>query len=99
MAGIKLNPFSKSNPDTGFGTQTANIGGRFVNKDGTFNLKKQGLPFLKRTSFYSFLLELSWAKFIGVIILAYLLFNVLFTSVYLLIGHNQLQGRIKKFIF
>ena len=29
---------------------------------------------------------------IGVIILAYLLFNVLFTSVYLLIGHNQLQG-------
>lgn len=92
MAGIKINPFSRSNPNTGFGTQTSNIGGRFVNKDGSFNLKKQGLPFLKRNSFYSFLLELSWIKFLGVIVLAYLLFNLFFTSVYLLIGHDQLQG-------
>ena len=37
MAGSKINPGSKSNPDTGFGNQT-NIGGRFVNKDGSFNL-------------------------------------------------------------
>ena len=92
MAGIKINPFSKSNPDTGFGTQTSNIGGRFVNKDGSFNLKKQGLPFFKRTSFYSSLLELSWLKFLGVIVFAYLLFNVFYTGIYLLIGHDQLQG-------
>ncbi|HEY0042127.1 MAG TPA: ion channel [Flavisolibacter sp.] len=92
MAGRKINPFSKSNPDTGLGTQTANIGGRFVNKDGSFNLKKQGLPFLKRTSFYSFLLELSWIKFLAIIVLAYLLINLGYTALYLIIGHEQLQG-------
>ncbi|HEX8315339.1 MAG TPA: ion channel [Flavisolibacter sp.] len=92
MAGRKINPFSKSNPDTGFGTQATNIGGRFVNKDGSFNLKKQGLSFLKRASFYSYLLEISWVKFLGIIILFYLLINVIYTSAYLLIGHHQLQG-------
>ena len=92
MAGRKINPFSKSNPDTGFGTQATNIGGRFVNKDGSFNLKKQGLPFFKRISFYSYLLELSWIKFLGVILLAYLFMNLFFTAIYLLIGYDQLQG-------
>src|SRR5215203_757231 len=92
MASKKINPFSRSNPDTGLGTQANHIGGRFVNKDGSFNLKKQGLPFFKRTSFYSYLLELSWLKFLGVIVLCYLLINILFTSAYLLVGHNQLQG-------
>lgn len=92
MAGRKINPFSKSNPDTGFGTQAGNYGGRFVNKDGSFNLKKRGLPFFQRISFYSYLLELSWIKFIGIIVGAYLFFNLVFTSAYLLIGHDQLQG-------
>ena len=92
MASKKINPFSKSNPDTGFGTQATNIGGRFVNKDGSFNLKKQGIPFLKRVSFYSYLLELSWFKFLSIIVGFYLLINIIYTAVYLLIGYNQLQG-------
>lgn len=92
MAGRKINPFSKANPDTGFGTQTTAVGGRFVNKDGSFNLKKQGMPLFRRMSFYSYLLELSWAKFLGVIVLCYLLINLLFTGAYLLVGGDQLQG-------
>src|SRR5829696_204960 len=92
MANRKINPFSRSNPDTGLGTQANHIGGRFVNKDGSFNLKKEGLPFLKRTSFYSFLLELSWLKFLGVIVLFYVLINIIFTTAYLLVGKDQLQG-------
>jgi inward rectifier potassium channel len=90
MARGKINPGSKSNNDTGFG-QT-NIGGRFVNKDGSFNLKKQGWPYLKRVSFYSWLLELSWLKFLGIICLSYLAINAIFTGFYLLIGHDQLRG-------
>ena len=92
MAGRNINPFSRSNPDTGLGTQPTNIGGRFVNKDGSFNLKKQGLPFIKRVSFYSYLLELSWFKFLGIILLFYLFINLLFTIAYLLVGVDQLQG-------
>ena len=92
MARSKINPGSKSNNDTGFGSQANRIGGRFVNKDGSFNLKKVGWPYLKRVSFYSYLLELSWLKFLGIIILFYLLINIIYTAIYLLIGHNQLQG-------
>lgn len=41
----KHNPFLKSNDDTGFNSNSSNYGGRFVNKDGTFNVKKEDIPF------------------------------------------------------
>jgi len=94
MASGRINPFSKSNPDTGFGNQPGQIGGRFMNKDGSFNLRKTGVSFLRRSSFYSYLLELSWMKFIAIILLFYLLVNMIFAAAYLAIGENQLQGLI-----
>lgn len=94
MASGRVNPISKSNPDTGFGNQPGQIGGRFMNKDGSFNLRKEGVSFLRRSSFYSYLLELSWLKFIGIILLFYLLVNMIFTAAYLAIGEDQLQGLI-----
>src|SRR5215211_5572031 len=92
MASRRINPSSKSNPDTGFGTQPGQIGGRFLNKDGSFNLRKEGSSFLRRSSFYSYLLELSWLQFLGIIILFYLLINLVFTIIYLLVGQSQLSG-------
>lgn len=92
MASGKIDPKVKVNNDTGFGQQAANIGGRFLNKDGTFNLKKRGWPLLKRVSFYSSLLELSWFQFLAIIIIFYLLANVFFTLIYLAIGTHQLGG-------
>ncbi len=88
----KVNPFSKANPDTGFGVQANQIGGRFVNKDGTFNLKKVGLPLLTRLSMYSYLMDLSWITFLGIIVLFYIVINVVFTGLYLVAGHAELQG-------
>ncbi|HET7897054.1 MAG TPA: ion channel [Flavisolibacter sp.] len=92
MATSKINRRVKSNPDTGFGTQAGSIGGRFINRDGSFNLRKTGWPFWKRVSVYSYLLELSWSKFLAVIILFYVLANFFFTGLYLLIGLEQLHG-------
>src|SRR6476469_4722142 len=92
MASTKINRRSQANPDTGFGTQTNTVGGRFVNKDGSINVRKQGLSYLRRTSFYSHLLEASWPKFLLFIFVAYLLINFLFTLLYLLVGMNHLQG-------
>lgn len=88
----KVNPFSKANPDTGFGIQADRIGGRFINKDGSFNLKKDGLPWWKRISVYSYLMELPRWKFTSFIVLFYLTVNVVFTCLYLLAGDDQLQG-------
>jgi inward rectifier potassium channel len=88
----KVNPFSKANPDTGFGVQANRLGGRFINKDGSFNLKKDGWPFWKRLSIYSYLMDLSPLKFSVIIVSFYVVINLLFTGLYLLAGHHQLQG-------
>ncbi len=88
----KINPFSKSNPDTGFGVQGNQIGGRFVNKDGSFNLRKDGMPLWEKLSIFSWLLELSWTKFFCFIIFSYLIENFFFTFLYLLAGTDGLEG-------
>ncbi len=90
----KVNTSSKANPDSGFGVQGGQIGGRFVNKDGSFNVKKDGLSLLNRISFYSNLLELSRKQFFALILLFYLFENIVFTALYLLAGYNELQGLI-----
>jgi inward rectifier potassium channel len=95
MALSKINGRVKSNPDTGFGTQAGSIGDRFINRDGSFNLRKTGWPFWKRMSVYSFLLELSWLKFLLVTISFYFLVNLFFSLIYMLIGLHQLQGFIE----
>lgn len=88
----KINPFSKTNPDTGFGVQANQIGGRFVNKDGSFNIQKEGLPLWERFSVYSWFLDLSWSGFFGIILFFYIVENLLFTSLYFLVGYKQLTG-------
>ncbi len=88
----KINPFSRQNNNTGFSTNTDNLGGRFINKDGSYNLVKEGMPFWKRFSVFHDMLNLPLWKFIAVILLFYIGINVVFTVVYFLIGPAELQG-------
>lgn len=89
----KINRFSHLNNNTGFSTQSDGIGGgRFINKDGSYNLVKEGMPFWQRISVFHDMLNLPRWKFIGVIILAYCVINLLFASVYFLIGPAEFQG-------
>lgn len=88
----KINPFSRQNNDTGFANKTIEPGGRFINKDGSYNLLKEGMPFFKRFSIFHDMLNLPRWKFITVILLFYLGINVAFTLVYLWIGPEQLNG-------
>jgi len=90
----KINPFSKQNNDTGFAGNTNDTGGRFINKDGSYNLVKEGMPFFKRFSLFQDMLNLPLWKFITVIFLFYLAINIIFTLIYLLIGPQQLDGII-----
>src|SRR5664279_3025610 len=90
----KINPFSKQNNDTGFAGNSNNLGGRFINKDGSYNLVKEGMPFRKRFSVFHDMLNLPLWKFITVIFLFYIAVNVFFTLVYLLIGYQQLDGLV-----
>lgn len=88
----KINPFSHPNNDTGFGNNANEIGGRFINKDGTYNLTKEGMSFIKRMSIFHDMLNLPAWKFIGVILMVYLGINLVFTSVYFLIGAQEFAG-------
>jgi inward rectifier potassium channel len=83
----------KTNNDTGFGSSN-NVGGRFINKDGSFNLRKTGVPFLERFSIYHTMLTIPRWKFSAVIVLFFLSANLFYTCLYLLIGVNEFQGMI-----
>ena len=90
----KYNPLLRTNNDTGFGTSAASVGGRFINKDGSFNLRREGISVFRRTSIYQKMLTIPLWQFAGIILAFYFLINVLFTSVYLLIGSHELQGML-----
>jgi inward rectifier potassium channel len=89
-----IDPNLKVNNDTGFGTNAESYGGRFINKDGTFNLRKEGMSYLKRYSiFYDMLTVPLWR--LSLIILAFFfLINLVFAVIYLLLGLQQLTGVI-----
>jgi inward rectifier potassium channel len=88
----RIDPSLKTNNDTGFGTNAASYGGRFINRDGTFNLRKEGMPFLNRFSIYHSMLNMPMWKFIGLILITYLTVNLVYAGIYLMIGIDQLQG-------
>lgn len=95
MAPFKnINKAIKTNEDTGFSNNVEYIGGRFINKDGTFNIVKRGVPFWQRWSIYNWLLSMSSWKFGFTSIAIYVLINIIFTILYLLFGMNELEGFI-----
>jgi inward rectifier potassium channel len=82
----------KANEDTGFGGNPDNYGGRFVNRDGSFNVKKEGVSFFERFSLYHTMLNIPTWKFYGSLFIFYLTVNFFFACVYYFIGKEQFQG-------
>jgi len=90
----KIDPLLKTNNDTGFGTNASSYGGRFINRDGTFNLRKEGISYLNRYSIYHQLLTMPRWKFMVLILSAFLMINLVYALIYLAIGSNELTGLI-----
>ena len=90
----RINPFSKTNNDTGFGTNVNSYGGRFINRDGSYNLKKAGVSFWNRFSLFHTMLNMPLWKFIMAIVLFFLTINLFFAIVYYLIGADGFTGII-----
>ena len=89
-----IDPNLKVNNDTGFGINADNYGGRFINRDGTFNLRKEGLSYLERYSIFHDMLTLPRWRFATILVAFYIVINLLFAVIYLAIGLEQLQGVI-----
>jgi inward rectifier potassium channel len=88
----KINPFSQLNNDTGFASNNNGTGGRFINKNGSYNLVKEGMPFRRRFSLFQDMLNLPLWKFIAVIVIFYVVINIIFTTIYFLFGAAQFDG-------
>ena len=80
------------NQNTGFGERSTDMGGRMVNKDGTFNIRRIGIRVHHRVSNYQNMLTMPRWQFLLVIFFVYLLINCFFTALYWYSGTEGLQG-------
>jgi len=88
----KISSNLKSVADTGFGVSPDSQGGRFINKDGSYNVAKTGLPFFERISFFYKMLTMPAAKFLAVLILFFISINFIFSAIYLSMRDSEFTG-------
>jgi hypothetical protein len=88
----RINQKAKAVINTGFGTNNSDYGGRLVNKNGIPNVEKRGIAFFKRISWFHSLLQMGNTKFLGIIVLFYIVVNFFFATIYYLIGAAHLGG-------
>lgn len=88
----KINSKAKADANTGFGTNAASYGGRFINKDGTANIQKRGIGFWERISWYHTMLGMPKWKFLIILFGFYITINFIFALVYYFIGIENLNG-------
>lgn len=79
--------------DLGLGDQIMTGGGRLINKDGSFNIVREGTTVW---TIYQNLVEMSWPRFLGLVTLYYGLVNALFATLFWLMGPEALSGMAAK---
>lgn len=81
----------KNAKDPGLGSRFLKPVHRMMNEDGTYNIiRKGGLSGLK--DFYKYLIDVHWLVFFLILIGSFILLNLIFASIYLLIGSEQIGG-------
>lgn len=78
--------------DLGIGSASAHQTKRFLNRDGSFNVRRRGLPFWQSFSVYHWLIGMSWTQFNLVLLVGYIVMNLVYASIYLALGVDQLGG-------
>jgi inward rectifier potassium channel len=88
----KISAKFKDDKDTGFSAKASIQGGRLLNANGSFNVVRKGLPFVSRLNFFHELIMMKWSKFIFIVLAFYVMMNVVFGSLYYLVGVEYLNG-------
>jgi inward rectifier potassium channel len=79
--------------DLGFGAVVSgHRARRLLNRDGSFNVVREGLGLLATIAPYHLLLSIRWAGFIAVVTLLYLVLNLAFALLFLACGPDALAG-------
>ncbi len=71
--------------DPGTGTKYSAYSKRIINKDGSFNVLKRGLPPSTRNT-YQYLIQTGWGSFLLIVFLYLLVVNALFATIYFLVS-------------
>jgi inward rectifier potassium channel len=84
----KINP----EDDLGFGSQPVIKNQPLVNKDGSPNVRRVGLPRFNTANNYHTLITMSWTKFWLLVLSGYLTLNIIFAFIYFSFGPQSLDG-------
>jgi len=72
--------------DLGFGSKNYANKSRYLNPDGTFNIRRKGARFWENFDVYHTLITMSWRRFLVFVLLGFILVNSFFTLLYFSIG-------------
>jgi inward rectifier potassium channel len=78
--------------NTGFDNATGNSSGRILNKDGSSNVVKSGISYLKRISLFHTLINMHIIWFLLLAVAGFVVTNMIFAIIYYFIGVEQLGG-------
>lgn len=92
----------RNEKELGFGNKRYTKSVRFLNKDGSVNISRRGMGF-QNINLYNWLISVKSLPFYAILLAGYLLINLLFGSIYYLIGAEQfggvdMQSEAQKFI-
>ena len=77
--------------DPGIGTKIDEKVRRMINSDGSYNVIKKGSTKGIRDIF-KYLVEISWTWFFTILFVGYIIFNLIFTVIYLYFGSENIAG-------
>jgi inward rectifier potassium channel len=80
---------AKDEAGFGFGSKNFNQHTRFLNKDGTVNIRRLDGDFLRRIDVYHSLITMSWKRFILMVLFGYMIANLIFASLYYWAGPHD----------
>ena len=81
----------KTVKDPGLGSKFQKPISRMMNRDGSYNIVRKG-GLTKMQDFYKYMLDTSLPKFLIILLIIYIILNLFFSGVYMLIGIEQLKG-------
>jgi inward rectifier potassium channel len=77
--------------DLGFGSVVSGQSReRLLNQDGSFNVRRTGLPVLSSLNVYHMLMTMSWRTFLGIVLALYFVSNIVFGVMYASFGPQAL---------
>jgi inward rectifier potassium channel len=81
----------KESFDPGLTTQFSGELRRTINPDGSFNVRREGLKW-RDANPYLMLIDTTWPRFLLVVTTGFLIVNMIFACLYLMIGIHSLRG-------